>query len=161
MNKLLGNFKKNYFLLINSIVPLLIFLIPIIATNYIDEIEQIVYYYNFYSFFNFSYDLFFSILCLVIVVCCVINFIIFILKMVDSYKLLLYKNFLNKLLLVCSFLITICSLILLIYIIILSTDSFMSDFIYYNSFCLGSVILFIYSITQNIIVLIKYKRKSL
>jgi len=161
MKKFCENLKKNYPFLLNAVIPLLIFLLPVIKTNYIDDVDTISYVYNFYDFFKFSSDSFFASLNLLILISSIVNFILFIVYMFDSYKLILYKKSFNITLLIFSFVILIASIAILIYSIYLSTISASEIFVYNNKFHIGSIIMLIYAIIQTIIITIKFRKKTI
>lgn len=156
-----NKFKKYYQLLINSLMPLIIFLIPVYSTNYIDGLETITYHYNFYKLFNFNLDSMFSCFMLLILLVMLLNLILFIILMFDSYKLLSYRKIMSKFVLTLSYIFSLTAFAVLIYAIYTATLSHSGIFIYNNSFGAGSVILLIYTILQNIILTNKFKRREL
>lgn len=161
MNKFLSNLKKYYPFLLNAVLPLLIFLIPVYSTSFVDEIDTINLVYNFYKLFDFSIDSIFASLNILIVFSCLINLMFFIIYMCDSYKLILYKNTLNRILLTFSFVILLASLIIFIYTIYTSTLSSSGVFAYINKLHVGSIILLVYSFIQTIIITLKFKKKQI
>lgn len=161
MNKFLINFKKYYPFLLNAILPLIIFILPVYSTSFVDEIDTITFVYNFYSLFDFSIDTIFASFNILIVFSCVISLIIFIIYMFDSYKLILYKNTINRILLTFSYIILIASCVIFIYVIYISTLSSSGIFTYTNKLQIGSIILLIYAIIQSVIITLKFKKKQI
>lgn len=157
--KFIKNLKKYYPFLLNAFIPLVLFFLPVYSTSFVDEIDTITYFYNFYNLFDFKFESLFASLNLLIVISSIINLIFFVIYMVDSYKLILHKNWLNKILFTFSFIILITSLFMLICAIYIATQSSSGIFVYYNKFKAGSVILFIYSIIQAILITTKFKKK--
>lgn len=161
MNKFYLNLKKYYPFLLNALIPFLIYLLPVYSTSYLDEAETLQYSYNFYNMFDFANETLFSSLVLLIIISSIINLVLFVFYMIDSYKLILYKNTLNKILLTSSYIILLSSLLILVYSIYISTLSSNNIFIYYNSFNLGSIILLTYAIIQTVLITIKFRRKEI
>ena len=161
MKKFWTNFKKYYPLLLGAVVPLIIFILPVYATSYIDEIDTVTYVYNFYDLFSLRIDNIFASLNLLILLSSVVNLILFIIYMCDSYKLLLYKNLLNRLLLTFAYIMLIASLLILIYSIIVSSRSSSDIFVYSNKFYIGSVVLILFSIVQTVFITIKYRKNQI
>lgn len=159
MKKLIANFKRFYPFLLNAIIPFVVFFFSVYSTSFVDGYETITYNYNFYKLLDFNLDKFYAIYIFLIIFSSAVNFILFIVYMCDSYKLYLYKNMLNKILLTFSYVILFSSISILIYSIYVSTLSKTGAFVYNNSFNLGSVVLLLYSIIQTILVMVKFKRK--
>lgn len=161
MSKLLKNIKNNYWLIINAIMPFIIFFIPIYAENYVDEQEITTFIFNFYNIFDFQVDVFFSILCLFVIITAFFNLLFFILLIIENVKIeFLYKNLIKFFVIINNIILTILSLTILIYIIILSCKSgVIESFKTYNTFYSGTVIFAVYAIVSNLFIIRNYKRK--
>jgi len=161
MNKFIKNLKKYYILLLNAVVPLIIFFIPVYFTNYVDEIDTITYSYNFYKLLSFNQNTIFATFNILLVACVIINLILFVINMCDSYKLIIHKNMLNRVLLTFSYVLLISSVIVLIYAIYISTISSNEIFVFNNYIGAGSILMLVYALIQNIITTLKFKRNKL
>lgn len=159
MSKSIFNLKRYYLLILNGIMPFIIFFVPILNTTYIDEEEKINLSYNFYQFLKSNNNIIFTILMLLMIITALISLTSFVILMIDSYKLLKYRKTRPIFIMVLSSLFLLISLVILIFVLC-KTVFLNQSFVIYNSFNIGSVLLFIYSIIQFILILIKLKYKE-
>lgn len=161
MQKLINKFKNNFWLLLNAIMPFIIFILPIYTENYLDEEELTTLYFNFFSIFNFNIDVFFSILCIIVIITATINLFLFVLLIINNLKIeFLYNKLIKLLAIINNLVLFIISIIMLVYTIILScyTET-IGGFIIYNSFHAGTVVFATYAIITNLFIFRNYKRK--
>lgn len=161
MNNFILNLKKYYVLLLNAIIPFLIFFLPVYGVNYIDELETIEFSYNFYNLFNINIDKLFFILILLSTIFCLFNLILFIVFCSNHYKLIFYKKNLNRTAIILCLIFTLISLTILICAIIIGSRCGGEILKYDYNLGVGSVIYFIYCVIQLIIISFKHKRKQL
>ena len=160
MSKLGFALKKYYFILLNGLLPFLIFFLPVFNTTYKDTFENITLSYNFYRLLNFNNNFLFALLVLLLIIFAVVNLAIFLVLMGNDLFSLKHRKIIYIIIFVINLLMIIIALIVLIYSIILSTHS---NNIYqvYNTFNLGSIVLFVYAIIQFVITINKIKNKEI
>lgn len=159
MQKFFIKLRKNYLILLNTFIPFLIFFIPVYTQTFVDEFEEITFFYNFYNLFDFSQELFFSLLMLFTILISFTNLIFFIVYMIDYYKLIIHKPLLNILLIINNVCLCLISLCFLIFGIVRSTYSNSDILISYNGFQLGSVLLVVYCIITTLFIIRNFKGK--
>lgn len=156
MQKFWVNFKKYWLILISVILPYILFFLPVLSMVYTDEMEKIVYNYSFYNMINLTQEVFFTILMILFITFSAINLILFVLFMIDNYKINLYSIVLKKIVLINNIILCVISLMMLgetIYLCV--TKGFSAGINYKNYFNVGTVILSVYMV---IVTLLLYKK---
>jgi len=150
---------KRYFILgLNCILPFIIFFLPFYSTSYTDDIEKITISENFYKMFNFNENILFSICMSLFLLLIVVSFVMFIMLLIDNFKLIFYKKITNTIIIIVGSLFLIISIIFFIYSIYLATLSNTEIIIVKNNFCIGALVLLLYEIVQFIYCLFKVKK---
>lgn len=162
MTKFWGNLKKNYLYLLQAVLPLLLFFIPVFSTTFVESGEEITYLYNIYNIFSFTYEPFLSTVVLFLIVGCGFNLIVFLIYMRDGYKLPIIKREFNIFMLVVNCFLAICALSIFGYAIYLSSQSGVDGiFSFYNSFHSGSVILAVSELVLNMFLIRQNYKKEI
>lgn len=159
MQKIWVNFKKYWLILISVILPYILFFLPVLSMVYTDEIEKIVYNYSFYNMINLTQEVFFTILMILFITFSAINLILFVLFMIDNYKINLYSIVLKKIVLINNIILCVISLMMLgktIYLCV--TKGFSAGINYKNYFNVGTVILSVYMVIVTLFLYKKFKR---
>ncbi len=159
MRNFVQNLKKYYFLLLNTFVPYLIFLFPVYTSYFIDEIDKTIVKYNFYNLMDFENNALFSILMIFFFIFTFINLILFILSMINYYKIKLYKPVIDKMALLNNILLIVLSVVFLVFTIIYSCKSGVTGFRYKNMFSYGSVMLVCFELISLLFLSKKQKEK--
>lgn len=159
MQKFWVNFKKYWLILISAILPYILFFLPVLSMVYTDEMEKIVYNYSFYNMINLTQEVFFTVLMILFITFSAINLILFVLFMIDNYKINLYSIVLKKIVLIINIILCIISLMMLgeaIYLCV--TKGFSAGINYKNYFNVGTVILNVFMISITLLLYKKFKR---
>lgn len=159
MQKFWVNFKKYWLILISVILPYILFFLPVLSMVYTDEMEKIVYNYSFYNMINLTQEVFFTILMILFITFSAINLILFVLFMIDNYKINLYSIVLKKIVLINNIILCVISLMMLgetIYLCV--TKGFSAGINYKNYFNVGTVILSVYMVIVTLFLYKKFKR---
>ena len=159
MQKFWVNFKKYWLILISVILPYILFFLPVLSMVYTDEMEKIVYNYSFYNMINLTQEVFFTILMILFITFSAINLILFVLFMIDNYKINLYSIVLKKIVLINNIILCVISLMMLgetIYLCV--TKGFSAGINYKNYFNVGTVILSVYIVIVTLFLYKKFKR---
>lgn len=162
MQNKLFNAKKYIVILLNAIVPLLVFFIPIFSIIYKDE-EITKFTYNFYNMLSASQPILLKVCIISIFVISAINLIIFFIYVFDSYMFALLKPILSKILIFINALFLIASILIIVGVCNTIQIKTVSNEIFSTEvkFLSGSVILFVYAVAQFLFLLRIYKRKQL
>ncbi len=162
MTKFLKNLKNNYIYLLQAVLPLLLCLLPIYSTTFVDSGEATTYVYNAYNVISFTYQPFLSTIMLFLIIGCVLNFFVFLIYMWDGYKLPLVKREFNIFMLVVNCFVAILCLGVLGYSIYLACQSGADGFVtYYSNFHSGSVILAVTELVLNMFLIRKNYKKEI
>lgn len=162
MKKFLTNLKHNYIYLIFAILPLILFLIPVFSRTFVDEIEEITYFYNIYNILDFAYQPILSSIIVVLIVGCGLNFITFFIYMWDGYKLPLIKREFNIFMLILNCFLALCCLGILGYSIYFSfAKGGDAGVTFYSTFRSGSVILSVTELILDMLLIRKNYRKEI
>lgn len=159
MQKFWVNFKKYWLILISVILPYILFFLPVLSMVYTDEMEKIVYNYSFYNMINLTQEVFFTILMILFITFSAINLILFVLFMIDNYKINLYSIVLKKIVLINNIILCVISLMMLgetIYLCV--TKGFSAGINYKNCYNVGTVILNVFMIGITLLLYKKFKR---
>lgn len=159
MQKFWVNLKKYWLILISVILPYILFFLPVLSMVYTDEMEKIVYNYSFYNMINLTQEVFFTILMILFITFSAINLILFVLFMIDNYKINLYSIVLKKIVLINNIILCVISLMMLgktIYLCV--TKGFSAGINYKNCFNVGTVILNVFMIGITLLLYKKFKR---
>ena len=159
MQKFWVNFKKYWLILISVILPYILFFLPVLSMVYTDEMEKIVYNYSFYNMINLTEEVFFTVLMILFITFSAINLILFVLFMIDNYKINLYSIVLKKIVLINNIILCVISLMMLgetIYLCV--TKGFSAGINYKNCFNVGTVILNVFMIGITLLLYKKFKR---
>lgn len=149
------------------LITLSIFFIPSISYDvYYNNYFEGTYIFNIYNLINFnmsSYVTCLSLICVFIFIVLSIYFIILILNIIDSYKLILYRNLINKILLIISILLFVLCFAYLITTIcyVKNSGGSFETFHQIYHFKSASVILFIISLTNMLSFIFMFKRRKL
>lgn len=159
MQKFWVNLKKYWLILISVILPYILFFLPVLSMVYTNEMEKIVYNYSFYNMINLTQEVFFTILMILFITFSAINLILFVLFMIDNYKINLYSIVLKKIVLINNIILCVISLMMLgktIYLCV--TKGFSAGINYKNCFNVGTVILNVFMIGITLLLYKKFKR---
>ena len=159
MQKFWVNLKKYWLILISVILPYILFFLPVLSMVYTDEMEKIVYNYSFYNMINLTQEVFFTVLMILFITFSAINLILFVLFMIDNYKINLYSKVLKKIVLINNIILCVISLMILgetIYLCV--TKGFSAGINYKNYFNVGTVILNVFMISITLLLYKKFKR---
>lgn len=155
MGKIKDFLKQNYLIILNILIPYLIFLIPTITCkNYIGE--TISYNYNFYECLHFE-DIFY-IICFSLSVLVTFCFLVIgIIQLVNSYKISKYQKILKSVVLALSITMAILSVAILSYMIYLTTIAMNEGIVQTNTLQAGSIVYLIFSIVSLVFAINKFK----
>ena len=157
MRKFLTNLKKYSILLIGAILPYLIFLMPVYSEIFIDGVEETVINYSFYNLLNYETNTFFTIVMTFMIIFTVVNIMLFIILMIDNYKIKTNKDKFCKVALINNIAMLVGSVLIVIFAIIKSTKQNANYLVYHNIFQFGSIVLLVCAIIC-LLVLIKNLR---
>lgn len=162
MKKFAHNLKNNYIYLLQAIIPIALFFIPIYSQTFVTDGEQITTFFNVFDMLNFSIQPVLASIVLVLIVGCVLNFLVFLIYMWDGYKLPLVKKEFNIFLLVVNCFVAICCLGILGYAIYLSMQTGgTTDSYYFRTFCCGGIILAVAELVLGMFLIRKNYKKEL
>lgn len=123
MQKIWEKLKKYWVVLCGGVLPYILFFLPVYMYVFEDGAEKITYLYNFYETMSITNNTFFTILMILFIIFSVVNLILFVLLMIDSYKILMYLQAVKIIVYVVNILLCVLSATMLIDVLVMVVSS--------------------------------------